>query len=377
MNQKQDRRDFLKKASLGAASIGAFGFVGKTDAKPKEIEPATKNEAEVQPSAAQAAWQALGFGMFVHFSINTFNDTEWSDGTLKVESYNPGTVDTDQWCRTARAAGMNYVVIITKHHDGFCNWPSKYTDYSVKSTPFGKDLVRMVADSAAKYGLKLGLYYSLWDRHERSHDTDEAKYIDYMKSQLEELLTGYGPVVEMWFDGFWKKQSTGWKGADGKTSTPENMMAAWRNEGSYRWQMDHIYQYIKKLQPDCMVMNNATTDFPGVPLFPCDIRSGEKATGTAEDRKIWNFAGKDQYLPLQIETTMSQQGKDKMFSSGSWFWHEWDHSSASVEMIEGWLEKSKSLNANLLLNVGPSNKGKLRPEDEKVLLALGKKRGIK
>ena len=232
--------------------------------------------------------------------------------------------------------------LISKHHDGFCLWPSKYTQYSVNSAAVKKDVVAEVANSAAKYGLKMGLYYSLWDRHEKSHDEDIDKYVNqFMLPQLEELMTGYGDIVELWFDGFWKYQKNGWtkknKKIDGEAQrTSKDMerdlafIQSWRNEGAYWWQMDHIYQTIKNWQPDCLVMNNSTSAYPGVPLFPVDIRSGEKYTKVAEDKKIWKWLGKDVYLPLQIETTMSVSGNER-FKSGNWFWHDWDHSVASKE----------------------------------------------
>jgi alpha-L-fucosidase len=201
-----------------------------------------------------------------------------------------------------------------------------------------------------------------------------------MKLQLEELLTGYGDVVELWFDGFWKKQQSGWTkkisddaGEDIPKDASEKrndvFVQAWRNEGAYRWQMDHLYQFIKGLQPDCLVMNNATTAYPGVPLHPVDIRSGEKYTKVVEDQKIWNWLGKDLYLPMQIETTMSVSG-NKKFPSGNWFWHESDTSVASKETILGYLNVAQKMQANLLLNVGPDPKGKLRPVDEEALLTL-------
>jgi alpha-L-fucosidase len=312
----------------------------------------------------------LGFGLFVHFGINTYYDVEWSDGTLDPARVAPERLDTDQWCRAAAAAGMKYVVLVTKHHDGFCNWPTKQTSYSVAATPFRGDVVGALANSAHKHGLRLGFYYSLWDRREPTHDRDEDAYVEFMTRQLTELLTGYGPVAELWFDGFWKKQRTGWKTAAGATPTPEAFVRAWRDEGAFRWQMDHLYQFVKRLQPDCMVMNNATTEFPGVPLHPVDVRCGEKATGAGEDRKVWPFAGRDVYLPLQIETTLSQKGPKGSFESGSWFWHPWDHSVASREQILGWLATAGRLQANLLLNAGPMASGRLRPEDERALLTL-------
>jgi alpha-L-fucosidase len=264
---------------------------------------------------------------------------------------------------------MKYIVFVTKHHDGFCNWPTKHTDYCVRKTPLKKDVLGAVANSAQKFGLKLGLYYSLWDRHEKTHDTDEHAYVGFMKNQLHELLTNYGPVVELWFDGFWKKQQTGWKKEDGSKPTADDFILSWRMEGAYRWQMDHLYQYVKALQPDTLVMNNATTAFPGVPLHPVDILSGEKATSVKSFQKEWKWLGKDLYLPMQVETTMSQMGKTQ-FKSGSWFWHPWDQSVATKEQIMQWRHNAVEMGANLLLNCGPMANGRLRLEDETVLRSL-------
>jgi alpha-L-fucosidase len=372
------RREFMKQVTaIGSSTVLRFNPAGSLMASAGSLFQNTPP----QPTAEQKKWMDLKFGMFIHFGINTYYDLEWSDGTLDPVKFNPAQLDTDQWCRTAKAAGMKYIVLITKHHDGFCLWPTQYTDYSVKSTPYKGDLVREVVNSARKHGLEVGFYYSLWDRHEKSHDTDEYAYVKFMKKQLTELLTGYGDIVEIWFDGFWKKQKSGWtkKGEiegevidrDASANRDEAFIKAWRQEGAYRWQMDHLYQHIKSLQPRCLVMNNSTTAYPGVPLHPVDIRSGEKYTEAREDKKIWNWLGKDIFLPMQIETTMSTKGT-KQFPSGNWFWHESDHSVATKEQIKQWRSIAEKMQANLLLNVGPMANGKLRPEDEKELLSLNK-----
>lgn len=365
-DDQMKRRDFIRHA--GTAAL-ASGVLPPAAAATRLNEDRAMN-SDPEPTPAQLHWMSLGFGLFIHFGINTYYDVEWSDGTLDPSRFNPTELDTDQWCRAAKAAGMKYVVLVTKHHDGFSNWPTKYTRYSVASTPFRGDVVAELVNSARKYGLEVGFYYSLWDRHEPTHDADDWAYVEFMKGQLTELLTDYGPVVELWFDGFWKKQRTGWKRPDGSTPTAEEFITAWRYEGAYRWQMDHLYQFVKQLQPDCMVMNNATTAFRGVPLHPVDIRSGEKATETVSDRKIWQFNGEQIYLPLQIETTLSQKGPEGNFESGSWFWHEWDHTVASREKILEWLATAERLEANLLLNAGPMASGKLRPEDYRALVEL-------
>lgn len=357
--------------------MGALGLAPLADLSldtPPRVAPSLLPTA--QPTEAQRQWMALERGLFIHFGINTYYDAEWSDGTLSPAKFNPTNLDTDQWCRAAKTAGMKYVVLVTKHHDGFCNWPTKATDYSVASTPFKRDLVRKVVDSARKHDLAVGFYYSLWDRHEKSHDTNEVQYVDFMKRQLEELLTNYGPIVELWFDGFWKKQQSGWTKKDEivgdavrKDLRDEDFIAAWRNEGAYRWQFDHLYQFIKGFQPNCMIANNSTTAYPGVPLFPVDLRPGERATKVVEDKKIWKWLGKDVYLPMQIETTLSSSG-NQQFKSGNWFWHTDDHSVISRETALQYLSVAKQMQANLLLNVGPMANGKLRPEDEQLLLSL-------
>ncbi|WP_020529975.1 alpha-L-fucosidase [Flexithrix dorotheae] len=375
-----NRRNFINRTS-----IAAFGGTGLLNGLTKEQSFFNKSKIEVQgneilPTAAQKTWMDLHFGMFVHFGINTFYDKEWSDGSLDPSAFNPKKLDTDQWCRVAKAAGMKYIVLTTKHHDGFCLWPSKQTSYGISSSPFKKDVLAELANSAQKHGLKLGLYYSIWDAHEPKFKEDWWAFIDFMKFQLEELLTGYGEVVELWFDGFWKQQRSGWtkknENLEGEADFEEKSLErdlafiqAWRSEGAFKWQMDHIYQFIKSIQPNCLVMNNSTSAYPGVPLHPVDIRSGEKYTSVEADRKVWNWLGEAIYLPLQIETTMSVKGNEK-FPSGNWFWHDWDHSVLSKEEIKNYLSVAKSMKANLLLNVGITNEGKLRKEDEATLLSL-------
>ncbi|GBU07240.1 hypothetical protein AwDysgo_05710 [Bacteroidales bacterium] len=300
----------------------------------------------------------LRFGMFIHLGVNTYTDQEWTDGSVAPSVFNPKELDTDQWCRVAKSAGMKYMVLTSKHHDGFCLWNTKYTDYAIKSSPFKKDVVKMLAESCKKYGLKLGLYYSLWDRHEKCYP-DTYLYTEFMKNQLQELLCNYGNIEMLWFDGVWDKCSG--FGYGSPKMKGEEIMSVWRNEGTYRWQWDCIYSYIKHLNPNCLVMNNSGVDFPGIPLLPIDIRSGERGTKDIANKKMWTFAGKDLYLPLQIEETLSKK---------YWFYHEGDHSIKSKEEIKKLLEDAHRMDANLLLNVGPMTNGKLRQEDVLFLESL-------
>jgi alpha-L-fucosidase len=373
----KDRRSFLKKAGITGAGLMSTSLVaspfGKTSLFPKF-------NFETTPSNVQKTWMDLGFGMFIHYGVNTYFDKEWSDGTLDPYRVNPTGLNTMEWCRTALEAGMKYIVIVCKHHDGFCLWPSKYTDYTIARSQYTRDFIASLVNSCEKSGLKVGFYYSLWDQHQAYINDDDWHLLGFIRNQLEELLTSYGPVVELWFDGFWQRQQSGWtkisedvqdsdEGSPDPEKSDENFINAWRMEGAYRWQMDHLYNFVKSIQPDCLVMNNSTSSYKGVPLFPVDARTGERYTDLENDRKIWSWLGNDIYMPLQIETTMSTQGNNRS-PAGNWYWHEWDHSVLSKEEVLLYLEKAKAAQANLLLNVGPDYLGKLRPEDEELLRTL-------
>lgn len=192
------------------------------------ISPSTK------PNFTQQQLIKRGYGMFMHYGVNTFADLEWSDGSIPAEKFNPTNLDCDQWVKVAKDAGFRYVLLTTKHHDGFCLWDSKYTVYDIGSAPVKKDIVGEVAKACKKYGLDFAVYYSLWDRHEPSYkEKNPAIYVNYMIKQLTELLTNYGPISELWLDGGWDR-----KPAD--------------------WQLDKVYQLVKKLQPNCAVTVNHT-----------------------------------------------------------------------------------------------------------------------
>lgn len=251
----------------------------------------------LEPSEGQSAQIKRKFGMFLHFGINTFGNVEWSDGTLSPELYAPDAIDADQWVRTAYEAGMNFVILLTKHHDGFCMWDTDSTPYSVKNSRNSTDVVAKVAEACKKYGIKLGLYYSLWDRNAVQYqERFDEQYVDYMEGHLRELLGGrYGEVVELWLDGQWDKTRS-------------------------QWQLDRLYDLVKRLQPNCQFGVNGTVGeddnravmpqeryLPvncqeGDPLhmFPSDFRLWDPHPCREGDPKIYTFRGEKYYLPFEM-----------------------------------------------------------------------------
>ena len=155
------------------------------------------------PSPQQLAWQRMEYGMFCHFGINTFHNEEWTDGTKDPKTFLPTEFNGRQWVETAKKAGMQYLIVTAKHHDGFSIYPTEHGDYNVKASPWrdGKgDTLREVADACHELGLMLGVYLSPWDRHDPLYE-DPPAYDERFKAMLAELLTWYAPVGEVWFDG--------------------------------------------------------------------------------------------------------------------------------------------------------------------------------
>ncbi|MBC7188123.1 MAG: alpha-L-fucosidase [Calditrichaeota bacterium] len=155
------------------------------------------------PSSRQLAWHELEYYAFIHFGMNTFTDREWGDGQENPTLFNPHALDCRQWARVCKEAGMKGIILTAKHHDGFCLWPSRYTEHSVRNSPWRDghgDVLAELATACRQYGLKMGVYLSPWDRHEPSYG-DSPRYNEFYKNQLREVLTGYGELFEVWFDG--------------------------------------------------------------------------------------------------------------------------------------------------------------------------------
>jgi alpha-L-fucosidase len=188
-------------ALVSAAAAVCLGLAG-TPARPDGGVVDPPSPVGPLPSPRQLAWQDLEFYGFVHVGINTFTDKEWGYGDEDPGVFAPSALDARQWARVAREAGMRGLIVTAKHHDGFCLWPSRFTDHSVKASPWrggAGDVLRELSQACREYGLQFGVYLSPWDRNRSEYGRPE--YLAYYRSQLRELLTGYGPVFEVWFDG--------------------------------------------------------------------------------------------------------------------------------------------------------------------------------
>src|SRR6185436_2285981 len=297
------------------------------------------------------------FGLFIHWGVySVLGDGEWvmNQQQIPVKTYeklpaffNPTEFDPKVWVQMAKDAGMKYITITSKHHDGFAMWDSKVSDYNiVKRTPYGKDVLKMLADECQKQGIKLFFYHSQLDWHHpdyfprgrtggnytgREEKGDWYKYLDYMDAQLSELLTGYGPIGGIWFDGMWDK-----KDAD--------------------WRLDKTYSLIHKLQPAALVgSNHHLAPFEGedFQMFEKDL-PGNNTTGFSGDQKIGD-------LPKETCETINN----------SWGFNLRDASNKSRKELIQYLVKSAGYGANFLLNVGTMPNGKIQPEHVELLKQMG------
>lgn len=268
------------------------------------------------------------------------------------KNFFPKNLDVAQWANTAAEAGMKYAILTTKYHDGFCLWPSKYTEYSVKNSPLQKDIVSLFVDEFRKVGLKVGFYYSLWDRNFDQYEDDKI-YSEYMRNQIRELLECYGDIAELWFDGAWDKDHPTRNWTYNKEWESNREVINFHGE---RWNWSELYKMIHELQEDCLVLNNLGSDRPGeIRYMPIDIRTCEHYDFIYKEKRcIPNIMGlgKDVHLPLEYCTTLTPD----------WFWTNKEYFiHPSVETIKGWYQTARETNSNLLLNVGPNQEG-LIPE---------------
>lgn len=334
------------------------------------INEEVKRYLAVRPSQRQLAWSEMKYYNFIHFGVNTFTDREWGDGTESESLFNPSSLDTDQWCRVLKDSGSKGIIFTAKHHDGFCLFDSQYTDHTVMNSPYGKDVVMELSKSCKKYGLKLGLYLSPWDRHEKTYGTDE--YNDFFVRQLTEICTKYGELFCLWFDG-----ACG-EGANGKKQ-------------HYDW--DRYYAVIREHQPDA-VITNCGPDVRWIGNEGGRVRESEWSVIPWTDKTLDEIAESSQKEESQGLTNFDRMDADlgsrkKLRNMGDL---RWCPAEADVSVTHGWFwhddkyyenEKNGGMrtpqeladiyfntaggNAALLLNVPPDTRGLISDREIKTL----------
>lgn len=331
--------------------------------------------ASIRPSERQLAWQEMEFYAFVHFGMNTMTGREWGMGHEDPSLFDPSDLDVDGWMTAIASAGMTGVILTAKHHDGFCLWPSRATSHTVAASPWQSgrgDLVRQVADAAARHDLRLGIYLSPWDRTEATYGTGRA-YDDFFVEQLTELLTDYGPVFSVWLDG------ANGEGANGRCQ-------------DYDW--DRYYRAIRALQPDAVISvcgpdvrwcgNEAgatrSDEWSVVPASLRDVERIAESSQHADDGTFTRLVRSDEedlgsrialqgrlddlvWYPAEVNTSIRP----------GWFHHPAeDDQVRSAEDLMGIWYSSVGGNACFLLNVPPNATGRMSEPDVKVLEQLGR-----
>lgn len=305
------------------------------------------------PEPKQVEWQQMETYAFIHFGLNTFNDREWGYGDTDPKTFNPTNLDCEQWAQTLVKAGMKGVILTAKHHDGFCLWPFEGTDYSVKNSPWKNgqgNVVKELSEACKKYGLKFAVYLSPWDRHQANYGTPE--YLPYFYAQLHDLLTNYGPVFEVWFDG--ANGGDGWYGGAKDIRTIDR-----KNYYNY----PRIYEMLDSIQPQAIIFSDGG---PG-----CRWVGNEKGSAGATN---WSFLRKGEVHPGYDKSYELQYGHpdgnqwvpaecDVSIRPG-WFYHpEEDDRVKSPDQLVDLYYRSVGHNATLLLNFPVDRRGLIHPVD--------------
>ena len=305
------------------------------------------------PEPKQVEWQKMETYAFVHFGLNTFNDREWGYGDSDPKTFNPAKLDCEQWVKTFVASGMKGVILTAKHHDGFCLWPTQLTDYCIRNTPYknGKgDIVGELAAACKKYGIKFAVYLSPWDRHQANYGTPE--YVEYFHKQLRELMTNYGEVFEVWFDG--ANGGDGWYGGAKDSRSIDRK--------TY-YDYPRIYRLLDELQPQAVVFSDGgpgcrwvgnESGFAGATNWSF-LRAGEVYPGYAKYRELqYGHADGNQWVAAECDVSIRP----------GWFYHpEEDSKVRSVENLTDLYYRSVGHNGTLLLNFPVDRDGLVHPTD--------------
>ena len=310
------------------------------------------------PSERQLRWHALEAYAFVHFTVNTFTDREWGLGDESPAVFNPTAFDADQIARTAKEGGLRGLIITAKHHDGFCLWPSQFTEHSVKNSPWkgGRgDVVREMADACRRAGLEFGVYLSPWDRNHRDYGRPE--YLTYYRNQLRELLTNYGPLFAVWFDG-----ANGGDGYYGGANEKRSI----DNRSYYEW--PNTWAIVRALQPMAAMFSDAGPDFRWVGNE--NGIAGETCWATLDMTKPMRYPGGGsaglnsgerpgtQWLPAECDVSIRP----------GWFYHAGEDAAVKTpaQLLEIYY-KSVGRGADLNLNLPPDRRGVIHENDVKAL----------
>ncbi|GAB2567311.1 alpha-L-fucosidase [Gracilibacillus alcaliphilus] len=301
-----------------------------------------QTKAKVKPTARQLEYQDWEYGLFLHFGLRTFYEGyhDFDERTMSPTAFQPAELDCEQWIRKAKEANMTYAVLTAKHHDGFSNWPSAYTDFSVKNSPWkdGKgDVVKEFIEACRKYDLKTGLYYSPYDGSVDFYNKDAKEYDDYFINQITELLTNYGEIDILWFDG------------------------AGSEDHQYDW--PRIVKQIRSLQPNILIFNMVDPNFRWVGnedgLAPNPTWNAVESTEFSIYTEKQSSLQELQWLPAECDVQLRN----------TWFYSENNQDQIkSVEELIGLYYHSVGNGANLLLNIGPDRQGKLPVEDVERIL---------
>ncbi len=286
-----------------------------------------QNFVDLRPSPQQLAWQDLEIGVLIHFGPNSFMDREWGDGTADPSVFNPRQLDAEQWVLAAKAGGAKYLVMVAKHHDGFCLYPSRHTDYSVKRSPWrgGKgDLVKEVEQACRKHGLAFGIYNSPWDRHEPSYKDNKAYDLFYTRTMVE-LATRYGPLVEYWLDG---------AGSEGHV-----------------YDFQHYVRILRTYQPNVSIFGSV--DF--IPYGEIRWVGNESGNTHEENWNVIDVWGLARWRPAEADTPLRE---------GHWFWHpNSEQRLKSLDRLMDTYNQTVGRGAQLVLGLAPDSRG-LMPEND-------------